>query len=152
MAIALPALGTVLADPLMSLVDTACVGQISAIQLAALGPNTAIFNMVFAIFGVMGAALANSMARQSLKAFGLTKDEKQRRREANETVLSHTLVSAVLLGVAVMAMLLTCGPTLLRWMGTSSHVMTAALQYLYVRALATPAVLFIAVSQGLESL
>ena len=39
--------GMVLADPLMSLIDTACVGHVSALQLAALGPNTAIFNFVF---------------------------------------------------------------------------------------------------------
>lgn len=49
LSLALPALGTVLADPLMSLVDTACVGQISSVELAALGPNTAIFNFVFQV-------------------------------------------------------------------------------------------------------
>lgn len=48
-ALALPALGSVLADPLMSLVDTACVGQTSSLELAALGPNTAIFNFVFQV-------------------------------------------------------------------------------------------------------
>lgn len=49
LSVALPALGTVLADPLMSLVDTACVGQLSSVELAALGPNTAIFNFVFQV-------------------------------------------------------------------------------------------------------
>lgn len=39
----------VLADPLMSLIDTACVGQVSAVQLAALGPNTAVFSFVFQV-------------------------------------------------------------------------------------------------------
>ena len=33
LAFSLPALGAVLADPLMSLVDTACVGQVSACLL-----------------------------------------------------------------------------------------------------------------------
>lgn len=41
--------GLTLADPLMSLIDTACVGQVSAVQLAALGPNTFIFNFVFQV-------------------------------------------------------------------------------------------------------
>jgi hypothetical protein len=44
---ALPALGSVLADPLMSLVDTAAVGQYSSLHLAALAPNTSIFNLFF---------------------------------------------------------------------------------------------------------
>lgn len=43
-SLAVPSLGAVLADPLISLVDTACVGQVSSLQLASLGPNTAIFN------------------------------------------------------------------------------------------------------------
>lgn len=38
-----------LSDPLMSLIDTGCVGQTGSIQLAALGPNTSIFNFVFQV-------------------------------------------------------------------------------------------------------
>lgn len=38
-----------LSDPLMSLIDTACVGQLGPIQLAALGPNVAIFNFIFQV-------------------------------------------------------------------------------------------------------
>lgn len=49
MALALPAFGTILADPLMSLIDTACVGQAGSLQLAAMGPITAIFNFVFQV-------------------------------------------------------------------------------------------------------
>lgn len=48
---ALPALGITLADPLMSLIDTATVGQVSAVQLAALGPNSIIFTFVFQASG-----------------------------------------------------------------------------------------------------
>ena len=42
----IPAMGALLADPLMSLVDTVCVGQVSTLDLAALGPNTAIFAFI----------------------------------------------------------------------------------------------------------
>ena len=48
-SLAIPSLGAVLADPLISLVDTACVGQVSSLQLASLGPNTAIFNLIFQV-------------------------------------------------------------------------------------------------------
>lgn len=132
----------------MSLVDTACVGQISAVQLAALGPNTAIFNMIFAVFGVMGVALANRLARNSMKTPGLSKEEMDNRREQNETVLCHTLVLAIGVGFAVTALLFAFGPMLLRWMGTSASVMKPALDYLLIRAIATPAVLLIGVAQG----
>lgn len=40
-----------LADPLMSLIDTACVGRVDALQLAALGPNTALFSFAFQVLG-----------------------------------------------------------------------------------------------------
>jgi len=147
-AIAMPALGTVMADPVMSLVDTACVGQISAVQLAALGPNTAIFNMIASVFSFLGVALANRLAKNSVKVQGLSKDEKSKRKKQNETVLSHTALVAVGFGLAVTGSLFAFGPALLRCMGTRADVMTPALQYLYVRAIATPAVLFMTVAQG----
>ena len=48
-ALAIPALGSLLADPLMSLVDTAVVGRYSSTSLAALGPSTAVFQIVFQV-------------------------------------------------------------------------------------------------------
>jgi hypothetical protein len=48
-ALSVPALGSTLADPLCSLADTALVGQVSALQLASLGPHTALFNFVFLV-------------------------------------------------------------------------------------------------------
>lgn len=60
---ALPALGAVLADPLMSLVDTACVGQISSVGLAALGPNTAVFGFVSMLFQFLTTATTAMVAR-----------------------------------------------------------------------------------------
>jgi hypothetical protein len=48
-ALAIPALGSLLADPLMSLVDTAVVGRYSSTSLAALGPSMAVFQIVFQV-------------------------------------------------------------------------------------------------------
>ena len=47
--LAIPALGIVVVDPLMSLVDTACIGRTSTAELAALAPNSAVFNMIFQV-------------------------------------------------------------------------------------------------------
>lgn len=149
MAIALPALGTVLADPLMSLVDTACVGQISATQLAALGPNTAIFNFIFMAFSFIGSAIANILASNSIKnQTNLSQEDLQQRKEYCETVLSQSLVLALGLGLFMTLVLSLTGQGLLKMMGTGPTMMPAALPYLMIRALATPAALFIAVSQG----
>lgn len=46
-ALAIPALGIVVVDPLISLVDTACIGRTSTEQLAALAPNSSVFNLIF---------------------------------------------------------------------------------------------------------
>lgn len=59
-----PALSIPLGDPLMSLVDTVCVGQFaSTLELAALGPNTLIFQ--FSTYVV--AALATACTWYSLQ-------------------------------------------------------------------------------------
>ena len=65
-SLAVPSLGAVLADPLISLVDTACVGQVSSVQLASLGPNTAIFNLIFQV-GHTYIAHASRLAQQYKK-------------------------------------------------------------------------------------
>jgi hypothetical protein len=49
LALSIPALGITLADPVCSLVDTALVGQVSSLELAALSPCTAIFNLAFLV-------------------------------------------------------------------------------------------------------
>jgi Na+-driven multidrug efflux pump len=49
LALSIPALGSILADPVCSLVDTALVGQVSSLHLAALSPCTAIFNLAFLV-------------------------------------------------------------------------------------------------------
>jgi hypothetical protein len=48
-ALAIPALGIVIVDPLMSLVDTACIGRTMSTHLAALAPNSSVFNIIFQV-------------------------------------------------------------------------------------------------------
>ena len=52
-ALALPALGALAADPLVSLVDTAFVGRLNATALGALGVNTSIFSLAFFVFNFL---------------------------------------------------------------------------------------------------
>lgn len=145
---AVPALGMVLADPLMSLIDTACVGHVSALQLAALGPNTAIFNFVFQLFAFLGVATTSTIASNSPKLPGLDPSARAARLHAAQTTLSNSLCLALVCGALAMAALLTQGPRLLAAMGTPAEVVGPALQYLRIRALAAPAVMIMSVSQG----
>ncbi|KAL4424560.1 hypothetical protein ABPG77_009144 [Micractinium sp. CCAP 211/92] len=145
---ALPALGMVLADPLMSLIDTACVGRVSSIQLAALGPNTAIFNSAFQLFVFLGVGTTNIIATNSLRTPGLSSAELEVRRQAAEITLCNSLQLAVALGCLVAAVLLGCGRAFLSGMGVAPELLAPAWEYLSIRALAAPAVLLMSASQG----
>jgi Na+-driven multidrug efflux pump len=116
--LAIPALGIVLSDPLQTLVDSACVGRQSTIQLAALGPNTALFNAVFQIFSFLGIATANFIATNSLTVENLSPDTIEQRRNAASTALSNSLVLAVALGVIATTVLQLFGRTWLMAMGS----------------------------------
>jgi len=145
---AVPALGSVLADPLMSLVDTACVGQYSSLHLAALAPNTSIFNLFFQLFTFLGCTTTNLIASNSIKVAGLTEQDKERRTAAGSRVLAHSMLLAVFSGLACTVIMLGAGPQLLTTMGASPETLGPALSYLQIRALASPAVMVANVAQG----
>jgi putative MATE family efflux protein len=146
--LAIPALGIVLSDPLQTLVDSACVGRQSTIQLAALGPNTALFNAVFQVFSFLGIATANFIATNSLTVENLSLHTIEQRRNAASTALSNSLVLAVILGILATTVLQIFGRTWLIAMGTDPVVLPLAVQYLSIRAWATPAVLVMNACQG----
>ena len=57
----------------MSLIDTACVGRVDALQLAALGPNTALFSFAFQVGRgrLAGPLLAEAGPEAGARASGL---------------------------------------------------------------------------------
>jgi len=131
MRFCLPALGALLADPLMSLVDTVCVGQVSALELAALGPNTAIFGFVSQVYSFLTTATTGLVASRIAQ---------RQYTEAGQKV-SNALVCAVVLGAVTTLTLLTCGPSILDLFATNSELRGPALQYMAIRALSIPALL-----------
>lgn len=127
----LPALGAVLADPLMSLVDTACVGQVSSIGLAALGPNTSVFgfaSMVFQFFTVATTAIVSRAHDRNDNA-------------KKSQCVSDALSLAVACGIVASAAIITFAAPILQLLYTPPELMAPALQYLKIRALALPAAL-----------
>ena len=119
LAFSLPALGAALADPLMSLVDTACVGQVSSIGLAALGPNTAVFGFVSMVFQFFTVSTTAMVSRAH--------DDRNVAKKSQN--VSDALSLAALCGV-VMAFILTAfGKDILRLMYTPNELMVPCLLY-----------------------
>lgn len=147
-SLAVPSLGAVLADPLISLVDTACVGQVSSLQLASLGPNTAIFNLIFQVFAFLSVTTTNVLATNSPQAPGISDRERKKRMAVSELMLSYTLCVAAVLGLCIIVVLEVLGPWLLTIVGSSKDILEPALQYLRIRATASPAVMLVMVAQG----
>lgn len=136
--LAVPALAGLAADPLVSLIDTAFVGQLGRVPLGALGVNTSIFSMTFVVF--------NFLAYGTTPRVGRAVGDGDRAEAGRAVVRALTL--AVLAGTgALVALQLLAGP-ILRLMGASAELMGPALNYLRIRALAGPALLLIMASHG----
>lgn len=138
LALALPALGALAADPLLSLVDTYFVGRLGAVPLAAMGVDAAIFSFAFAAFNFLAYATTPLVAR----ARGSGDPAR------SGAVVSQALTLAVVIGVGSMALLAAAAPTLVRLMQAAPEVVDPAVSYLRIRALAVPALLVITAGHG----
>ncbi len=136
--LAVPALAGLAAGPLVSLVDTAFVGQLGRIPLGALGVNTSIFSMTFVVFNFLAYGTTPRVGR------AVGNDD---REEAGRAVV-RALVLAMAVGIVALAALQALARPILIVMGASEELMAPALSYLRIRALAGPAVLLITASHG----
>jgi len=143
-ALAVPAVGALLADPLMSLIDTAFVGRLGVKQLTALGPNAAIFQIIFQLFSFLSICTTGMVARHHAKAsVGCDTAEYKIRRS-----VSISIFFSILFGL-FSALILNCfSERLLTLVGTPENLISIAAPYLKVRALATPFVLLSYCAQG----
>ena len=137
LALAIPALGTLAIDPLLSLADTAFVARLGTIELAALGVDTTILNFAFFAFNFLAMVVTPLVA----KAIAAGKAEEARRW------VGDALLLAVGLGVIVTIVLELLAPVFVDLMGASAEA-DAAVSYLRIRALATTAVLIVTVGHG----
>lgn len=139
LTLAIPALGALAADPLISLIDTVFVGQLGAIPLGALGINTSVFSFSFFLFNFLAYGttplIAKAVARGDHKSAGAT------------VIQSFTL--AILLGFSSLFLLELFARPVLIIMGAEGNLLEASLTYLRIRALAGPAVLIITAGHGI---
>ncbi|KAL3621289.1 Protein DETOXIFICATION 46, chloroplastic [Castilleja foliolosa] len=126
-----PAVGLWICGPLMSLIDTAVVGQGSSIELAALGPGTVLCDYTSYIFMFLSIATSNMVATSLA------------RQDKNEVQHQISILLFIGLACGILMLLFTkfCG----RWALTvftgakNADIITAANKYVQIRGLVWPA-------------
>lgn len=128
-----PAIGLWLCGPLMSLIDTAVIGQQSSLELAALGPGTVFCDYTSYVFMFLSIATSNMVAT-SLASQG--KEEVQHQ-------ISILLFVGLSCGVLMMLSTRIMGAwALAAFTGAkNAHIIPAANTYVQIRGLAWPAIL-----------
>jgi putative MATE family efflux protein len=138
LALAVPAVGTLVADPLMGLVDTAVVGRLGAAQLGGLGLAVGVLTALSWIFNFLVFGTTSTVAR----AVGAGDLAAAGRR------VSHAGQVAVVLGLAVGLVLLLGAPLLVRAFGAVDELVDPAVLYLRIRAVGVPFLLLGFVGHG----
>ncbi|MDQ3953459.1 MAG: MATE family efflux transporter [Actinomycetota bacterium] len=138
LALAVPALGALAADPLYSLVDTILVGHLGPRPLGALAIGTAAFTVSFWVFSFLAFGVTPKVAR--LLAAG--------ERDRAGVVGVQALLLALSMGAAVsIAGVLLAGPVV-RGLGAGPEIASLAEDYLRIRVLASMPVLLVTVGHG----
>jgi putative MATE family efflux protein len=136
--LAVPALGALAADPLLSLADTAFVSRLGTAELGALGVDGSIFGFAFVLFNFL------AYATTPLVAQALGRDDPQ----AARAVIGQSLWLAGGLGLVATVVLVAGAEMLVSVMQAGPAIREPAVAYLQLRALATPAVLVVTASHG----
>jgi putative MATE family efflux protein len=136
--LAVPALGSLAAEPLYLLVDTAIVGHLGRSQLAALGIAATILGAVFAIFNFLQYGTTAQVAR----AGGAGEQEAARRLGAQAVWLSLGF------GVLVAGLVAVAAEPLVSLMGGEDEAASYAVTYLRIAAIGLPAAFLALGGQG----
>ncbi|CAL9133388.1 unnamed protein product [Musa acuminata var. zebrina] len=173
LSIALPAVLALAADPLASIVDTAFVGHLGSVELAAVGVSVSIFNLVSKLFNVPLLNVTTSFVAEQ-QALECSPESNDHAIEAGGKVptgrylqqepinyadgesrkflpaVSTSLAFAAVVGIAEsMALIFGLG-LLMDFMGISvdSPMRLPAEQFLTLRAYGAPAIVLALAAQG----
>lgn len=146
-AIALPSLATLSVDPLLSTVDAAFVGRLGAGPLASLAVSSSVFTFSLFLFNFLSSATGPLVGQALFRGD----------REKAASTIGLSLAFAVALGAVATAGLEAGAPQLVQLVaggaqggsaGASGEVFDGAVEYMRVRALGVPAVLFTTAAGG----
>ncbi|WP_306938944.1 MATE family efflux transporter [Streptomyces phaeochromogenes] len=137
-ALAVPAFGALIAEPLFLMVDTAIVGHLGTAQLAGLGIASALLLTAVSIFVFLAYATTAAVARRVGAG-----DLQAAIRQGMDGIWL-----ALLLGAAVIAVVLPTAPALVELFGASDTAAPYATTYLRISALGIPAMLVVLAATG----
>ncbi|XP_045795322.1 protein DETOXIFICATION 44, chloroplastic-like isoform X2 [Trifolium pratense] len=156
LSIALPAAVALAADPIASLIDTAFVGHIGAVELAAVGVSASVFNLVSKVFNVPLLNITTSFVAEEQALIG--KEEDSGRTEENGkfqrkkllSSVSTSLALAAALGIAETVALSLGSGTLMTIMGIAadSPIRGPAEHFLTLRAFGALPIVIALAAQG----
>ncbi|MDX3525370.1 MATE family efflux transporter [Streptomyces sp. ID05-39B] len=137
-ALAVPAFGALVAEPLFVLADSAIVGHLGTAQLAGLGVASALLTTAVSIFVFLAYATTAAVARR-VGAGDLPAAIRQG---------MDGIWLALLLGAAVITFVLPSAPSLVELFGASETAAPYAITYLRISALGIPAMLVVLAATG----
>ncbi|MFF5495853.1 MATE family efflux transporter [Streptomyces aquilus] len=137
-ALAVPAFGALVAEPLFVMADSAIVGHLGTAQLAGLGVASALLTTAVSVFVFLAYATTAAVARR------VGADDLQAAiRQGMDGIWL-----ALLLGAAVIAVVLPTAPTLVELFGASDTAAPYAITYLRISSLGIPAMLIVLAATG----
>ncbi|MFG1665999.1 MATE family efflux transporter [Streptomyces sp. Y7] len=137
-ALAVPAFGALVAEPLFVMADSAIVGHLGTAQLAGLGVASALLMTAVSVFVFLAYATTAAVARRVGAG-----DLQAAIRQGMDGIWL-----AILLGVAVIAVVLPTAPFLVELFGASDTAAPYATTYLRISALGIPAMLIVLAATG----
>jgi putative MATE family efflux protein len=137
-ALAVPAFGALVAEPLFVLADSAIVGHLGTAQLAGLGVASALLTTAVSIFVFLAYATTAAVARR-VGAGDLGAAIRQG---------MDGIWLALLLGCGVIAVVMPTAPDLIGLFGASDTAAPYAVTYLRISSLGIPAMLIVLAATG----
>ncbi|MGX1544689.1 MATE family efflux transporter [Streptomyces adustus] len=137
-ALAVPAFGALVAEPLFVMADSAIVGHLGTSQLAGLGIASALLTTAVSVFVFLAYATTAAVARRVGAG-----DLQAAIRQGMDGIWL-----ALLLGAAVIVTVLPAAPALVNLFGASNTAAPYATTYLRISALGIPAMLVVLAATG----
>ncbi|MGW2960590.1 MATE family efflux transporter [Streptomyces sp. NPDC001220] len=138
LALAVPAFGALVAEPLFVMADSAIVGHLGTAQLAGLGVASALLTTAVSVFVFLAYATTAAVARRVGAG-----DLQEAIRQGMDGIWL-----ALLLGAGVIAVTLPLAPGIVDLFGASATAAPYATTYLRISSLGIPAMLMVLAATG----
>ncbi len=138
LALSLPVLISMTAEPLTALIDTAFIASLGSTALAALGVGTTVLSSLFWMFNFLSISAQTEVAQADGKG----------QPEKAGGIASLALSMAVGFGLLLITLIIPSANWLATLMGASAEIQMEAVSYMQIRAFGAPAVLVMLVTFG----